>query len=274
MSNKVQFGINNVHVAKITVTDGVVSYGVPVAIPGAVSITATPDTEEVKFEADNDKNYFTKYANDGYGIEMAMGLIPEAFKLDYLGYIKDANGVVLEDTTAAGADFALLFEVQGDSEAVRCAYYKCTAGRPTLAPKTGNTPEAQTVPITVGKPVDSNYSFSSVKASDSPTVFVNWFTSVQSFSGAALSSLAITGLTLSPTFDAEELSYIAATEDESNVITVTPAADCTAAIKLNGEAHISGAAATWIDGTNTVAITVTKGTMKTYYSVIVIKSEA
>ena len=84
MSNKVQFGINNVYVSKITVAGGVTSYADPVAIAGAVSLTATPENEEIKFEADNDPNYFAKFANKGYGIEMAMAIIPDQFKIDYI----------------------------------------------------------------------------------------------------------------------------------------------------------------------------------------------
>ena len=274
MSNKVQFGINNVYVSKITVAGGVTSYADPVAIAGAVSLTATPENEEIKFEADNDPNYFAKFANKGYGIEMAMAIIPDQFKIDYLGYKRDANGVVLEDVTASGADFALLFEVQGDTEAVRFAYYKCTAGRPTLAPKTGSTPEAQTIPITVGKPVDSNNSTASLSASANPTVFANWFTAVQSFSDAALSSLAITGLTLSPLFAADKNNYTAATTTATNKITATAAAGSTATIKLNGSSHTSGQEATWSEGLNTVVVTVAKGIMKTYYEVKVTKTGA
>lgn len=181
MSNKVQFGLSEIYVATVTEAEGVTTYGTPTAIKGGVSITATPNNEEIKFEADNDPNYFSAYANAGYSIEMAMALIPDDFKKNYLGYKEDENGLVVEDVTAIGKPFALMFQIEGDTEAVRCVYYKCTAGRPTLAPKTGKTPEAQTIPVTVGKPVDSNYSFGYARKSENETAYNAWFTAVQKF---------------------------------------------------------------------------------------------
>ena len=44
------------------------------------------------------------------------------------------------------------------------------------------------------------------------------------------------------------------------------------AIKVNGEAHTSGTAATWETGENTVEVTVTYGTTAKVYTVIVTKT--
>ena len=49
MSNKIKYGLKNVHYAVITEAGGVVSYGTPVAIPGAVNITLSPAGEKVEF---------------------------------------------------------------------------------------------------------------------------------------------------------------------------------------------------------------------------------
>lgn len=181
MVNKVQFGISQVHTAAVTETLGVTTYETPTKIPGAVSMTATPNNTEVKFEADNDPNYFATFANDGYGIELAMALVPDDFKVSFLGYKKDEAGLIAEDTAAVTKPLALLFQIDGDTESVRCVYYKCVPGRPTLSPKTGKTPEAQTVPITVGKPVDSNYSFAYARKSENPAAYEAWFTTVQKY---------------------------------------------------------------------------------------------
>lgn len=181
MSNKVQFGLSNVHFAELKEAEGVSKYEVPFAAQGAVSMTATPTNTEVKFQADNNPNYYAAYANDGYTLELAMALIDDQFKTKFLGYKKDAKGLIAEDATAAGAPFALLFEINGDSEPIRCAYYRCTAGRPTLSPKSGTTPEAQTVPITVSKPFGSKFSFAYCRKSENPAAYEDWYKSVQLF---------------------------------------------------------------------------------------------
>ncbi len=54
MANKVTFGLNKVHYAVITEgEDGTYTYGTPVRIPGAVSMSETPVGESTKFYADN-----------------------------------------------------------------------------------------------------------------------------------------------------------------------------------------------------------------------------
>mgnify|MGYP003295252270 CR=1 FL=1 len=58
--NKVKFGLSNVHIAKITETAGVITYGTPFAMPGAVSLTADPEGETTPFYADN-----IKYSSNG-----------------------------------------------------------------------------------------------------------------------------------------------------------------------------------------------------------------
>ncbi|MEA4988933.1 MAG: major tail protein [Anaerovorax sp.] len=181
MENKVQFGLSNVYYAEVLEQDGVTTYGKPFKGEGAVSMTATPTNTEVKFEADNNPNYFVNYANDGYTLELSMATISDEFKTKFLGYKKDKNGLIAEDTSSIAKPFALMFEVGGDAEAVRCIYYRCTAGRPTLAPKTGTTPEAQVVPVTVGKPADSQYSFSYCRKTENPTAYDEWYNTVQKF---------------------------------------------------------------------------------------------
>ncbi len=51
--NKVKFNICNVHYALLTLgTDGAVSFGTPVAMPGAVSLSLDPNGEPSNFYAD------------------------------------------------------------------------------------------------------------------------------------------------------------------------------------------------------------------------------
>ena len=64
--NKVKFNICNVHYALITVDDdGDVTFGTPVAMPGAVSLSLEPNGEPSNFYADG-YAYYTISNNMGY----------------------------------------------------------------------------------------------------------------------------------------------------------------------------------------------------------------
>jgi hypothetical protein len=90
---------------------------------------------------------------------------------------------------------------------------------------------------------------------------------------ATLSALTISGVTLSPTFDAETLAYAGTTTTANGTISAT-ATDNTATIEIkNGTTVITnGNAATWATGENTVTVKVTKGTATKTYTVTVTKS--
>lgn len=87
-----------------------------------------------------------------------------------------------------------------------------------------------------------------------------------------LSALTIGSLTLTPEFDAEEISYTATTANATNIITATADDDdATVEIKVNGAAHTSGTAAAWLVGKNTVEITVTYEEITKTYTAVVTK---
>ena len=76
MSNKIKFGLKNVHYAVVTESGGVVSYGTPKHIPGAVNLTLSAAGESVQFYAD-DIVYYEENTNNGYEGSLEMALIPE-----------------------------------------------------------------------------------------------------------------------------------------------------------------------------------------------------
>ena len=57
-NNKVQYGLKNVYYATVTVGTNSVTYGTPVAWPGAVSLSLSAEGDTNDFYADNIK-YFS-----------------------------------------------------------------------------------------------------------------------------------------------------------------------------------------------------------------------
>lgn len=90
---------------------------------------------------------------------------------------------------------------------------------------------------------------------------------------ARLSGLAIGALTLDPTFDPDVETYTATTTNATNTVTATPEDEGATVTVLNGETPVeNGTVATWIEGDNTLAITVKNGTARKAYTVTVTKS--
>ncbi|WP_089610088.1 major tail protein [Dehalobacterium formicoaceticum] len=182
MGNKVKYGLKNVHYAPITDTAGVITYGVPVKIPGAVNLVANPQGDKSEFYAD-DIAYFVQNANNGYEGTLELALIPDQFKKDCLGYKEDENGVLFEDTFAVAKPFALLYEFNGDANAIRHVFYNVTAARPNEEGTTkGQTIEVktETLAITASPAIDTGY----VKAKAEPAqavAYEAWYTNVYEF---------------------------------------------------------------------------------------------
>lgn len=180
MANKVQYGIKNVYYAVATTgTGGAVTYGTPVAIPGARSISLAAAGDNTKWYAD-DNVYFAIDANNGYEGDLTVALIPDSFRTDVLGEVLDTKGFYVERSGAPAVEFALLFEFSGDQNATRHCMYRCTASRPDVASSTVEEtiePQEQTITITAMPRLSDQV----VKASCPPdsNSYDTWFTAVQ-----------------------------------------------------------------------------------------------
>ena len=148
-NNKVKFGLSNVHIAKITETDGAITYGTPFPMPGAVSLTAEPEGETTPFYADNIQ-YYVAVSNNGYTGDLEIAMTVKEFLTQILGQQEDTNGAIFESSDDVNARFGLMGEIEGDAKKRRSVYYDCTATRPSAEMNTiEDTKEPQTDTISI-----------------------------------------------------------------------------------------------------------------------------
>ena len=278
-NNKVKYNLKNAHYAMLHIAqDGTVSYGTPVAIPGAVSISLDANGEPENFYADGIA-YYVINNNMGYDGDLELAMIPESFRVDALNETLDDNNVLIENANTELNSFALLFEFDGDVKHIRHVLYNCSASRPGIEGKTNEeSREVQTETLTIkATPLASGVVKAKTGNTTNSTVYQNWYQSVympSDVSGANvnLSALTIGSISLDPTFAAGTTAYTAETSNATNAITAT-AADENAGVSItvNGDSLTNGSSATWEDGENTVVITVTNGGSSKTYTVVVTK---
>ena len=148
--NKVKFNLKNVHYALLTLSaQNVPSYGKPVPVPGAVSLSLDANGEPENFYADGIV-YYVINNNMGYDGDLELAMIPESFRTDVLNEALDDKGVLVESSESQLAAFALLFEFDGDQKHIRHVLYNCAASRPGIEGKTNEeSKEVQTETLTI-----------------------------------------------------------------------------------------------------------------------------
>lgn len=181
MGNKVKYNLKNVHAAKLTKgDDGNFTYDAPKAIPGAVSISLEAEGDSSPFYADGIV-YFRSTANNGYSGDLEIALIPEWFRTDILQEVKDNNGVLVEHSDVTeSVYFALLFEFDGDVNAIRHVLYNCTASRPSIESETKEEtiePGTETLSLTAD-PREDGLVKSRTGDDTNATTYKNWYKSV------------------------------------------------------------------------------------------------
>ena len=184
MANKVRYGLKNAYYASVTfASDGTPTYGTPVAIPGAVSISLSKSGDTYNFYAD-DGSYFELGDNASYDGDLEVAMIPDALRILALGEVKDAKNVLFEDANPTKGHFALLFEFTGDDSAIRHVLYNCTASENTLEGNTkGENIEVQTEKLTISaKALPGGGAVKSKTTSTTDaTVYSGWYTTVHTF---------------------------------------------------------------------------------------------
>lgn len=185
MANKIKYGIKNCYYAVATIADnGSATYGTPVALPGAVSLSLEAQGENEPFYADNIV-YWVGNGNTGYEGDLELARVPDSFKTDVLGMITDAKDVLVEDLNAEAIHFALLFQFEGDEKATKHVMYNCTCTRPTVAGETKGeniTPQTETLTITAtsiyNASLDTDIVKAEANADTDATTYSGWTSAV------------------------------------------------------------------------------------------------
>ena len=178
---KVQFGLKNVYYSVITNNNGTISYGTPVALPGAVNLSLSPEGDEYVFYAD-DSRYYVVAGNGGYSGDLEIAMVTDAFAKDVLGELLDDNDLLVEAKNAKHNDIALMFEVQNDVSARRYVFYNISVGRVTTEAATTEesvSVQTATLSITASAAVDTGYVRAYTTDDTASGIYNAWFTTVQ-----------------------------------------------------------------------------------------------
>ena len=179
-NNKVKYNLKNAHYALLTISEeGAVTYGTPTALPGSVSLSLDANGEPENFYADGIA-YYVINNNMGYDGDLELALIPESFRTDVLKEKLDSKGVLIEDADAELAQFALLFEFDGDVRHIRHVMYNCSASRPKIEGKTNeDKKEVQTETLTIkSTPLADGKVKAKTGNTTDATVYANWYKAV------------------------------------------------------------------------------------------------
>ena len=150
-TNKVRYGLSNVHVGTVTMGDGTPTFSVPKAYPGAVNMTLDAEGEQSIFFADNIAYYVTN-SNNGYTGELEMAYLYDWFETEYLGNKESQEGMIVETSDVPTQMAYIMFQFEGDVNATKYIIYNATFSRPSLE---GSTKEDTTEPNTTTIPFTS-----------------------------------------------------------------------------------------------------------------------
>ncbi|MGI5895191.1 MAG: major tail protein [Candidatus Merdivicinus sp.] len=182
MPNKVKYNLKNVHYAPQTPgEDGAIpTFGTPVPIPGAVSLSLASQGNTTIFYADG-MAYYTTSSNNGYQGDLVIALIPDSFSKDILKEVEDETAKTLSEySDVQPEEFALLFEFDGDEKAIRHVLYNCKATRPAVNGQTSTENiEPQTDSLSLTATPLPNYLVKTRTTESTPQeTYDNWYKSV------------------------------------------------------------------------------------------------
>lgn len=146
-ANKVRFGLKNLHRAEVKRDEaGKVTFGEPVKMPGAVSISFTPEGSDAQdFYADDEVYYTIDGTNGGYSAELVIARLGDDDRKELLGEVTDDDGVMYETTDSKAPEYAYLMEMQGNHCPIAFWFYCGKASRISMNANTkGDSVEVDT----------------------------------------------------------------------------------------------------------------------------------
>lgn len=150
--NIVEFGISNLHVCTYDVnSDGSVTMGTPIALPGSKSLSLEPDEEEQKFYADNTV-YYSSFSDNGFTGSIEVAKFTDEFKTTFMNYVKLADGGVGQYKNKNRQNVCIMFECEGDAQNRRGILYNVSLGgiqRSYSTREGSKEPTTETMDITV-----------------------------------------------------------------------------------------------------------------------------
>lgn len=183
MSNKVTFGLKNVHYAVATPNeDDSWTFNEPKKLIGAQELTAEVIAGKTDVYAD-DRILATLVSNSGSNITLTLTELDDDFKVDVLGFERDSNNNLVEIVNHRTKTFALGYELQGDAKSRRIWYFLCTASPVSDATKTkaeSIEPNSVAINITARSIEVGNYSVIRTIAKFGDTNYQSFFSSVPS----------------------------------------------------------------------------------------------
>ena len=178
-NNKVNYGLCKMAFAVVTETAGVLTFGTPILLPGAVNMTSAPRGTPQQYEADN-IIYFRSNGNEGYTINLELFNVPEEYETSALGMLLDTKKVLVENAYDTVKRIALMGQFEGDVHKKRFVYWYCQPTRPNQDSSTGLKKEPKTKTITFeADPRPDNYDIKASTTSETDSAAYDaWFTAV------------------------------------------------------------------------------------------------
>lgn len=176
--NKIRFGFKNVYYAKLTETEEGITYEAPKRWAGAKSLSLDASGETSIFYAD-DIAYFTTSTSNGYSGSIEMAYLSDQVKKDIFNWTESSDGMLLEVASALPNDVALIFECQGDVNAKRHLFYRCTFGRPSFEASTKEEsvePQTESLDVTMTPISIGDYDITKATATKGTEAYENIFT--------------------------------------------------------------------------------------------------
>ena len=178
--NKVHYDLVDVHVALLTIAAGVATFGEPKPLPGSISMDLSPQGNSTKLRADG-MVYYQTNSNNGYDGSLNLAMVPDWFRLEYLGEeLDETDKVQVENAEAEPKPFALLYGFKGDKHQRRHVLYSCMASRPNIKGENKENekdPDTESLPLSA-VPLPGGCVKASTTAATPDTVYQGWYKAV------------------------------------------------------------------------------------------------